>query len=384
MGATYDVIVVGAGSVGMPAAMSLAEKGLKVLCLDQFASAGQGSNKAAIGGIRATHSQPAKIKLCLDSIETFSTWEARHGEDIEWAQGGYVFVAYREEEAATLKNLLTVQKRYGLDIEWYDKEAMLAIAPGLQPEGLLGGTYSPGDGSASPMRSAHAFHRRATELGVTCRFNERVLEILQSKGRVSGVVTDQARYLAPVVVNAAGAWARSLAKLAGFHSPVNPDCHEAGITEPVAPFLDPMVVDIRPTPGARNYYFYQHKPGQVIFCITPDPPILGTDRRETSEFLPMIARRMVGLMPRLANLKVRRTWRGLYPMTPDGSPMVGWREELPGYLEAIGMCGQGYMLGPGVGALVARMVTGDLAEGDAAILTELSPTRVFGGLEALR
>lgn len=384
MGATYDVIVVGAGSVGMPAAMSLAEKGLKVLCLDQFASAGQGSNKAAIGGIRATHSQPAKIKLCLDSIETFSTWEARHGEDIEWAQGGYVFVAYREEEAATLKNLLTVQKRYGLDIEWYDKEAILAIAPGLQPEGLLGGTYSPGDGSASPMRSAHAFHRRATELGVTCRFNERVLEILQSKGRVSGVVTDQARYLAPVVVNAAGAWARSLAKLAGFHSPVNPDCHEAGITEPVAPFLDPMVVDIRPTPGARNYYFYQHKPGQVIFCITPDPPILGTDRRETSEFLPMIARRMVGLMPRLANLKVRRTWRGLYPMTPDGSPMVGWREELPGYLEAIGMCGQGYMLGPGVGALVARMVTGNLAEGDAAILTELSPTRVFGGLEALR
>lgn len=383
MGATYDVIVVGAGSVGMPSAMFLAEKGLKVLCLDQFASAGQGSNKAAIGGIRATHSQPAKIKLCMDSLETFSTWEAQHGEDIEWAQGGYVFVAYREEEAATLKNLLAVQKRYGLDIDWYDKEAMLAIAPGLRPEGLLGGTYSPGDGSASPMRSAHAFHRRATTLGVTCRFSERVLEILQSSGKVSGVVTDQGRYLAPVVVNAAGAWARGLAKLAGFHSPVNPDCHEAGITEPVAPFLDPMVVDIRPTPGARNYYFYQHKPGQVIFCITPDPPILGTDRRETSEFLPMIARRMVGLMPRLANLKVRRTWRGLYPMTPDGSPMVGWREELSGYLEAIGMCGQGYMLGPGVGALVSRLVTGSLAEGDAAILAELSPTRVFGGKEAL-
>lgn len=384
MGATYDVIVVGAGSVGMPAAMYLAEKGLKVLCLDQFASAGQGSNKAAIGGIRATHSQPAKIRLCLDSIETFSTWEERHGDDLEWAQGGYVFVAYREEEAATLKNLLTVQKRYGLDIEWYDKEALLAIAPGLRPEGLLGGTYSPGDGSASPMRSAHAFHRRAVELGVACHFNERVLEILRAHGRVSGVVTDKGRYLAPVVVNAAGAWARSLAQLAGFDSPVNPDCHEAGITEPVAPFLDPMVVDIRPTPGARNYYFYQHKPGQVIFCITPDPPILGTDRRETSEFLPMIARRMVGLMPRLANLKVRRTWRGLYPMTPDGSPIVGWREELPGYLEAIGMCGQGYMLGPGVGALVSRMVAGDPAEGDADILAELSPTRVFGGAEALR
>ena len=57
----FDVIVVGAGSVGMPAAMSLAERGLKVLCIDQFASPGQGSNKAAIGGLRATHSAPAKI-----------------------------------------------------------------------------------------------------------------------------------------------------------------------------------------------------------------------------------------------------------------------------------------------------------------------------------
>jgi Succinate dehydrogenase/fumarate reductase, flavoprotein subunit len=56
----YDVVVVGAGSVGMPTAMELAAKGMKVLCLDQFASAGQGSNKAAIGGLRATHSSPRR------------------------------------------------------------------------------------------------------------------------------------------------------------------------------------------------------------------------------------------------------------------------------------------------------------------------------------
>ena len=129
-----------------------------------------------------------------------------------------------------------------------------------------------------------------------------------------------------------------------------PDCHEAGITEPVAPFLEPMVVDIRPAPGSTNYYFYQHKPGQVIFCITPDPPIVGTDRRETSTFLPMIARRMVELMPKLANLKVRRTWRGLYPMTPGRlAHRRAARASSRATSHAVGMCGQGYMLGPGVG-----------------------------------
>ena len=72
---------------------------------------------------------------------------------------------------------------------------------------------------------------------------------------------------------------------------------------------------------------------------------------------------MVGLMPKLANLKVRRTWRGLYPMTPDGAPHRGPLRDPEGYINAVGMCGQGYMLGPGVGALVARLATGQLEPG---------------------
>ena len=148
-------------------------------------------------------------------------------------------------------------------------------------------------------------------------------------------------------INAGGAWAKTVAASAGLDIPVVPDSHEAGVTEPMAAFMRPMVVDIRPAAGSKNYYFYQHRPGAVVFCITPEPPIVGTDRRETSEYLPMIARRMVGLMPRLANIKVRRTWRGLYPMTPDGSPIVGWAASVQGYVHAVGMCGQGYMLGPG-------------------------------------
>lgn len=380
----YDVVVVGAGSVGMPTAMELAAKGMKVLCLDQFASAGQGSNKAAIGGLRATHSSPAKIRLCLDSLKTFSTWKETHGFDIEWRQGGYMFVAYRPEEARTLKELLVVQKKAGLNIDWYEKDDLLKLAPGRDANGLLGGTFSPEDGSASPMLSSAAFHRRAVALGVECRFNERVTAIMRRKGAVVGVRTDKGGYATGCVVNAAGAWARSLAHLGGQDVPVNPDCHEAGITEPARRFLEPMVVDIRRTPGAANYYFYQAHSGQVIFCVTPDPPLIGTDRRETSEFLPLIARRMVGLMPKLANLKVRRTWRGLYPMTPDGSPVVGRSASLRGYVDAVGMCGQGYMLGPGVGALVARMVTETTTEEDAAVLHELRPEREFAGVEKLK
>ena len=380
----YDVIIIGAGSVGTPAAWSLAEAGIRTLVLDPKASAGQGSNKAAIGGIRATHSDPAKIRLCLRSIEIFSTWKEQHGDDVEWYKGGYLFVAYRGREEKILKDLLAIQKPYGLNIDWLDKDALLEVAPDLNPNDLIGGTFSPDDGNASPLLAQHAFYAHAKRLGAEFHFNENVTGIDVAGGRVCGVRTDQGNYSAEVVINAAGAWARPVAQMVGLDVPVNPDSHEAAITEAVARFLDPMVVDIRPVTGSSNYYFYQHYTGQIVFCITPSPNIWGEDLRETSGFLPMVARRIVDVMPRLANIRVRRTWRGLYPMTPDGFPIVGWAKEVEGYLLAVGMCGQGLMLGPGLGELLMRMVKNNLAESDQEMLNILSPYRQFAGQEKLK
>jgi sarcosine oxidase, subunit beta len=380
----HDAVVIGAGSVGLPTAVFLAESGVKALVVDQFAGPGQGSNKAAIGGIRATHSSRAKIRLGLESLRIFSTWKQAHGDEIEWHRGGYVFVAYRDQEERSLKKLLKVQQRYGLNIRWLERDEMIALLPGINRDGLCGGTHSPEDGSASPLMSSAAFYRRAVELGVQFRFGERAAGIIRRKNGVVGVRTDKGGYATETVINAAGAWARPLAQSAGLDTPVVPDSHEAGVTEPVARFFEPMLVDIRPTEGARNYYFYQHRPGGLVFCITPDPPVVGTDRRETSTYLPMIAKRMVGLMPKLANIKVRRTWRGLYPMTPDGAPLLGWSKTLEGYVHAEGMCGQGYMLGPGVGAVLARMVCGTDTAEDKQILDELRPTREFEGEETLK
>lgn len=382
---TYDVIIIGAGSVGVPAAMAAAQAGVKVLVLDQFASSGQGSNKAAIGGIRATHSDPAKIRLCLRTLKIVSTWKETYGHNIEWTTGGYSFVAYRDKEEKTLKTLLDVQHAYGLNIDWVDRDELLKIIPDLNRDGLIGGTFSPQDGHCSTLLLGHALYDAAKAAGATFRFNEQVTGICVNNGRVTGVKSANGSYDAPVVINAAGPWAKQVGELLGFDHSVRPDSHEGGITEPVAHFLNPMVVDIRPAPGSANYYFFQLGTGQVVFCITPSPNIWGDDRCETSAFLPMVARRMVDLMPRLLNIRVRRTWRGLYPMSPDGSPLVGWAREVEGYLMAIGMCGQGFMLGPGLGELLARMVTQDKQdEKDQEVLDILSPYREFAGLEALK
>ncbi len=380
----YDTIIIGSGSIGTPLAWQLSEAGQNVLVIDQFASSGQGSNKEAIGGIRATHSDPVKLQLCLKSLEVFSSWKEKYGDDIGWKQGGYSFVAYRETEENTLKDLLVIQKKLGLEIDWYDSQDFLKIIPSLNPSGLLGGTFSPGDGSASPMLANLAMERLARAGGADFHFLEK-FESLKAKGdKVIGVKTDKADYFAYMVVNAAGAWAKEILLELNISLPILPESHEGGITEPVAPFLGPMVVDIHPSENSANYYFYQNHTGQIIFCITPTPSIPGMDRRESSGFLPLVTRRMINLMPCLRNIKVRRTWRGLYPMTPDGQPIVGQLNGISGYLNAVGMCGQGFMLGPGLAVALRNWITGDDIESSTKLLAPYSLYRDFGGTEQLK
>ncbi len=381
---SYDVIIIGSGSIGTPTALFLAQSGINTLVIDSAASVGQGSNKRAIGGVRATHSDPAKISLCLRSIDIFSSWQEVYGDDIEWVTGGYSFVAYREKEEQTLKELLKVQHSYGLDIHWLDQRSIKDLLPGINPVELIGGTYSPGDGNASSLLAIHAMYRQAVKSGASFNFLETVTGYLLEGDKIKGVTTDKGSYYAPVVVNAAGGHARPMAQLAHLDIPVTPDAHEAAITEPVKHFLDSMLVDIRPFPGSSNFYFYQHRTGQVLFCITPNPNIWGELINETSDFLPMAARRLIELMPKLANIRVRRSWRGLYPMTPDGFPIIGWAKEVQGYLYAVGMCGQGFMLGPGVGELLVRIIKDQLSEKDHEILMYLTPYREFVGQEKLK
>ncbi len=358
-GRAYDVIVVGAGSVGVPSAYYLARAGLRVLVLERRPAVGQGDNKAAIGGVRATHSDPAKILLCTRTLQEVRTFKEQHGDEIGWKPGGYCFPVYTEVIEQTLRGLLPVQRSFGLVNDWVGPEAIAELIPGILRDGLRGGTYSPHDGQVSPLLLPVALMRHAARLGAELRVGERVTGYLLQGGAVRGVVTDKGTYHAPRVVLAAGADAAAHGALLGLQIPVQPDSHEAGITAPVAPFLRPLVVDLRPGPEGKtaNFYFGQNHEGQIIFCYTPRELFVGTDRDSLSEFLPTLAARMIRLVPRLRHLLVRRVWRGCYPMTPDGVPIVANVPQLAGLTLAVGMCGQGFMLGIGVGQEVAALVT---------------------------
>ncbi len=383
MNNVWDVIIIGAGSVGVPLAMNLAEKNLKTLVLDSLVSPGQGNNKKAIGGIRATHSDYGKIHVCRRSIEIFSTWQDRFGDDIGWLQNGYSFPVYSIDDERKLKDLMKIQHTFGLNIGWVSAQEYNELVPGINMKNLRGATYSPEDGSASPLLAINAMYFRSLEYGASYRFNTHVTGI-ERQGKTFLVQSNTGQYACSKIVNAAGGYAKEICRMVGEDCPVAPDSHEGAITEPVKRFFGPMIVDMRPAKDSLNYYFYQNNEGQVVFCITPDPPISGIDDDSTSRFLPQVARRMISLYPRLAELKVRRTWRGQYPATPDGFPIVGELKSVPGFINAVGMCGQGFMLGPGLGELITRLITGELSEHDRKTLASFDPYRKFTGMEAFK
>jgi sarcosine oxidase subunit beta len=381
MSSTYDLVIVGAGSVGVPAAFACARAGISVLVVDSHPSPGQGENKKARGGVRATHSDKGKMIVCTRSIQVFSGWLQETGDNVLWTANGYSYPAYREEEEKILKSAMVLQAGTGADVRWITPEDYRSLVPGIKMQGLRGAIYAQGDGSASPLLFMASAYRKAVAAGARFLFNEKVEDFVTKGGTISSVCTNQRTIGCGAVLNAAGAAAREVSRMIGIDIPVKPDCHEALVTEPVAPFIGPMIVDMRPVPGSKNFYFYQNREGHVMACLTPDPPIWGTDYRSTSGFLPMITKRMTGLLPMIAPLKIRRTWRGLYPMTPDGFPIFGKADGIENYFLAAGMCGQGFMLGPGLGEVFYRLLTGRVSAEDEIVLRSFSPDRDFSGHE---
>jgi len=270
----YDVIIIGAGSIGVPTALKLAQENLKVCVIDKMSSPGQGQNKKAIGGIRATHSDKSKIKLCKRSLEIFSTWREVFGDDIGFKRGGYAFPAYTKTDELAFKKLIKKQKSYGLNIKWITDEEFIHLVPGVNKEGLLGSTYSPDDGSASPLLSINAFYFKSIEFGAKYSFKENVRKISFKKNEFI-VQTNKNTYKSIYLINCAGNESKSIGQMIGIDIPILPDSHEGAISEPVNFFFKPMIVDIREDSESMNYYFYQNSEFQVVMCITPKPgPII--------------------------------------------------------------------------------------------------------------
>jgi sarcosine oxidase subunit beta len=349
---SFDVIIIGGGIVGTATGYYLSKKGMRVLILEKdFLTAG--STGRCITGIRQQFSTSSTIQTAMESVRLFRSMKNEFGFDVEWKASGYLFLAHSEEMVNIFKNNIAIQRPFGLDVSFISAEKCKEIVPLLDIDGLIGGAWCASDGQANPFLVVKGFADGIRKNGGTIRIGEEAVQIGIQKDRVQSVTTSAGHtYATSKVLNAAGPWAKDVANLAGIDIPIEPERHEALVTEGVQYMGIPMLVDYRTDGG----YFVQRITGQFIGCYSPKPPVPGRRIDSTFDFLVEMSRRMVKLVPALENVAVLRQWAGSYSMTPDGSPIVG-ETEIKGFYCCVGMCGHGFMLGPAMGKLMAHYIT---------------------------
>jgi sarcosine oxidase subunit beta len=378
MSKNSDAIIIGGGIIGAATGYYLARAGLKVRILDRGYLC-SGSTGRCIGGIRQQFTSEGSIKLMMESVRLFREMSEELGTDVHWHNGGYLFLAHDQARKESFLRNIDVQRRAGLeDVGWVGAEECREIAPGLDTAGLLGGSYCPSDGQAYPFAVVNGYAQRIRQLGGEVHTFTEVAAIIQSGGRVRGIRSARGEeFGSEIVVNTAGPWAREVGAMAGFAVPVEPERHEALITEGVEYMGIPMLVDYRADGG----YFQQFRHnGQFVGCYSPVPNVPGHSSASSYEFLREMPRRMLKLVPGLAPVKVIRQWSGSYEVTPDGNPILD-RTPLEGFYLAVGMCGHGFMLGPAVGRQAARMITGS---GSKPPLAEFALDMDYSNKEAMK
>ena len=185
MNPAVDVIVIGGGIIGLASAYHLSRRGQRVLVLEKKYP-GSGSTGRCIGGIRQQFSTPGAILLMQESIRQFRGMKEEFGFSVEYFESGYLFLAHDAQRLETFRAILPLQKSLGLKVEILDAAGCFKIAPQLNPDGLLGGVFSPEDGQAYPFKVIEGYIQEIKKLNSQVRFFTEVREILIENQPVSG------------------------------------------------------------------------------------------------------------------------------------------------------------------------------------------------------
>jgi sarcosine oxidase, subunit beta len=384
---TADVVIIGSGIVGSSVAYHLAEAGCtNVLVIEREAHQGKGSTGKSMGGVRVQFSTAVNIQMSRYSIDFFSRFDDVVGHPADYRAHGYLFCATNESQLNYLKANRERQISLGVNnVELVSPAEILEMVPQLRADDILGGTFCQTDGFVDPHSVMMGFMLNARERGVRLWLDTQVTGIQVDAGsadvssasggngagskwdadetsalpalaerRIAGVQTTRGFISTRVVVNAAGAWAAEVARMAGADLPVDPLRRQLVPTEPFdqLPKRFPMVIDM-----STGFHFRREGKGILLAWNDPaETPGFKTDF--DPGFVEKILTHAAARVPVLAEAGVnpRRAWAGLYEMTPDHHAIIGPAPNVKGLYFVNGFSGHGVMHSPASGRVTADLI----------------------------
>lgn len=348
-----DVAIIGAGVIGTSVAFHLARLGTaRVLLLEKEALPGTGSTSKANGGIRAQFTTDVNIAMSLASMTILDGLAGEIGEPPMYRKAGYLFLTADPKRLAAMEAAAAFQLARGVAVEVLDAAGVRAKAPYAEGP-VIGGTFGRRDGFIDPGGLTNFFLREASRSGVRTLYGAGVTAIAR-RGAGFRLETGAGDVVAGAVVIAAGPWTGRVAALAGVAVPVEPVRRHIFVSGPCPhlPPVIPMTIDadsgvLVRREGDRTAIAWSNADEPAGFNPAFDPDFALRFAGPLEERFPSIA---------ASGLDLRRSWSGLYEVTPDHHAVIGPAPDVPGLFVASGFSGHGVMHAPAAGRAVAELV----------------------------
>lgn len=376
---TADVIIIGAGVHGASLARALARRGASTLVLERRHVA-SGATGRSSGLVRMHYDLELEARLAWASYPVFRDWAAVVGGECGFTRTGFLFLA-RPVHNRSLQANVAMQRRLGIPTEVVSASEVHRIVPALAVDDFELAAFEPESGYADPTQTAAALLAAARQNGARLLQDCPVTRIVVEGERVSGVVTPQGVFSAPVIVNAAGAWAGPLAGLVGLDLPLDTWRHDVALLRRPPALADqhPAVID-----DLHSMYFRPETGGLTLVGLEDGNPIgLSPDDEERAApegFVERAVDRLCRRMPGMEHGSLHSTHGGFDGITPDQRPLIGPAGP-EGFFLDCGFSGTGFKISPAVGeSLAARILEGRY---DPVDLSPFDPQRFARG-EPLR
>jgi sarcosine oxidase subunit beta len=352
---SYEVVIIGGGVHGLATAYELGKRGVKNVAILEASYLGSGASTRNTAIIRSNYRTAQGVAFYDESVKLYERLSVDLGFNVMFSQRGHLTLAHTELAIAGLRVRAETNQLLKIDSQVIFPDEIRKIAPALDLSKkprfpILAALWHPPGGIIRHDAVVWGYARRAEQLGVEIHQFTEVTGIDVAGGRVTGVQTSRGPIRAGTVVNATAGWASTIAEMVNLRIPIVTHPLQALVTEPLKPFLDPVLVS-----ATLHVYVSQTDRGELVIGSEIDP-YSSYSRRSTLPFMESSAAHIVELLPSVAGVKVLRQWAGICDMTPDYSPIMGIVPDIGGFILDVGWGTYGFKAGPAAGKNIAELI----------------------------
>jgi sarcosine oxidase subunit beta len=351
---TADIVIIGGGIVGVSIAYNIAkvDRNKKIIIAEKEKLLGQGSTGKCAGGVRAQFGTKINIQLSIESLKFFENFSKEMEYETTFYQNGYLFLLTKDEEVNAFKNNVELQNKLGINSRLVTKEEIKKIFPELNLDDVKMGSFYERDGFISPADVMNGYEKQIRKLGVKILTETEVIKIETRNNKIQSVITTNGKISTPIVVNAAGPYAKKIGEMIDIKIPVEPVRRHIFVTRPFPYIKDPFPLTID---FSTNFYFHRESQGILLGRTKLDEPP-GFNTSVDWNYLLEVIEVAVHRVPILEKAEIATGWAGLYEVTPDAHPIVGEVPEIEGFYCANGFSGHGFMHAPAIGKIMAELI----------------------------